>query len=188
MRIISGKLKGRRFILPRNLSLRPTTDRVKEGLFNILSHKQSLKNLIILDLFCGTGNITYEFASRDVLKVQAIDSHFHCVQYVRKTLEKFQITGQCKVIQEDAFIFLKRTPLQNYDLVFADPPYDFSTKKLQYLLEILLYKDWIKESGCLILEHSSRWTVPNIFFYTSYTKKYGKVHLSFFKKEENNYL
>ncbi|WP_103327076.1 RsmD family RNA methyltransferase [Bacteroidetes bacterium endosymbiont of Geopemphigus sp.] len=183
MRIISGKLKGRKLTPPKNLSLRPTTDRAKEGLFNILSHKRNLENLIILDLFCGTGNITCEFASRGVLEVQAVDSHFHCVQYIQSTLEKFQLTEQCKVFQEDVFVFLSRMPLKPYDLVFSDPPYDLSAEKLQYLIKTLLHKDWIKETGCLILEHSGRWKVPDVPFYTSYTKKYGGVHLSFFEKE-----
>lgn len=184
MRIISGKLRGRTLLPPNNSHVRPTTDRAKEALFNILSHKWDLEHIIALDLFCGTGNITYEFASRGALEVEAVESHFNCVRYIQKTLEKFELTQQCKVYQEDVFSFLRKNPTKAYDLIFADPPYDFSDEKLQRLINLLLYeKSWIKQTGCFILEHSGKWTVPNMPSYFHYTKRYGRVHLSFFEKE-----
>ena len=85
MRIISGTHKGRRITAPKKLPSPPTTDRSKEGLFNILQHRLDFETLNVLDLFSGTGNISYEFASRGVAKITAVDQNRHCVNFIKTT-------------------------------------------------------------------------------------------------------
>ena len=85
MRIISGNHKGRKIFVSKRLPVRPTTDRAKEGIFNILNHKISFFDLNVLDLFSGTGNISYEFASRGAFKVTSIDKNKHCIDFIKKT-------------------------------------------------------------------------------------------------------
>jgi len=85
MRIISGTFKGKRLQAPKNLPVRPTTDMAKEGLFNILNNRYYFDELNVLDLFSGTGNIAYEFASRGSIYITAVDANFGCIKYIEKT-------------------------------------------------------------------------------------------------------
>ena len=84
MRIISGNHKGRKLIAPNNLPVRPTTDRAKESLFNILQNRYNISKVKVLDLFSGTGNISYEFASRNVNKITAVDKNIKCTNFINK--------------------------------------------------------------------------------------------------------
>ena len=94
MRIISGTHKGRRLVAPKKLPVRPTTDRSKEGLFNILQHKYDLKNTSVLDLFSGTGSISYEFGSRGVNNITAVDQNKNCIDFIRMTSESLKLKIQ----------------------------------------------------------------------------------------------
>ena len=98
IRIISGSAKGRRLLAPKNLPVRPTTDRAKEGLFNILQHQFSFENIVVLDLFSGTGNISYEFASRGVSEITAVEQNRKCIAFIDKTSEvlDFQFTAMAE--------------------------------------------------------------------------------------------
>ena len=93
MRIISGKNKGQRIIFPKNLPVRPTTDMAKESIFNILSNKFSFKNKSVIDLFSGSGNISYEFASRSCQAITAVDNNIKCTSFMKKIKEQFQINN-----------------------------------------------------------------------------------------------
>ena len=92
MRIISGKNKGKRITAPKKLPVRPTTDMAKEALFNILNNRLNLNGIGILDLFSGTGNIAYEFASRGASQITAVDENFDCVKFIKKTSEELDMT------------------------------------------------------------------------------------------------
>ena len=105
MRIISGTHKGRRISVPKNLPVRPTTDRSKEGLFNILQHRLEFESLTVLDLFSGTGNMSYEFASRGVSKITAVDQNRHCVNFIQKTAGNLEL--DINTIQSECITFLK---------------------------------------------------------------------------------
>ena len=122
MRIISGSHKGRRVIAPKKLPVRPTTDRSKEGLFNILQHRLNFESLHVLDLFSGTGNISYEFASRGIANITAVDQNRHCVNFIKKTATDIGLT--INSLQSDSITFLKKK-VSHYDLIFGDPPYDW---------------------------------------------------------------
>ncbi|MEG2070873.1 MAG: RsmD family RNA methyltransferase, partial [Bacteroidales bacterium] len=104
MRIISGRNKGRKIVAPTGLPVRPTTDLGKESLFNILNNYFYFDRIKVLDLFAGTGNITYEFASRDAVSVLAIDNEQHCVDFIRETIGKLAYEN-VTVLKNDAFVF-----------------------------------------------------------------------------------
>jgi 16S rRNA (guanine966-N2)-methyltransferase len=149
MRIISGLHKGRQLQAPTKLPVRPTTDRAKEALFNWLQHRYDLREVKALDLFTGTGNISYELGSRGCKKLTAVDQHIGCCRYVKATAELLQLPIQ--VVQADVFSYLKRA--EPADLVFADPPYDHP--ELKRLPDLILQQQLVLPDGVLILEHPS---------------------------------
>lgn len=121
MRIISGKYKGQ---LLNNFSadhIRPTTDRVKETLFNILQNE--LPGAKVLDLFAGTGNLGLEALSRGAEEVVFVESHPKSLDIIRKNIEKLKITEKYTIVNKDVLRFLETAPNTTYDVIFADPPF-----------------------------------------------------------------
>ena len=149
MRIISGDYKGQKIIFPKNLPVRPTTDIAKESIFNILNNKYSFNEISILDLFAGSGNISYEFYSRGVKDVLAVDSNLKCINFIKK--ESSRLRMNISIIKADVFKFFK-TKLK-VDVIFADPPYSMDTKKLHLIIELIHKNHFLKENGTFILEH-----------------------------------
>ncbi len=177
MRIISGKNKGRRIQAPKNLPVRPTTDMAKESLFNILRNHYHLEGLSVLDLFAGTGNIAYEFCSRGAEKVMAVDGNIHCIKFITKTSEDLDFP--LEVVKSDVYKFLEKSPFQ-FDIIFADPPYDFEEDKFLAIAQMVFERKLLKEEGMLIIEHSKFTSLeshPNF----SFSKKYGGNVFSFFE-------
>lgn len=150
MRIISGLHKGRQLSAPKNLPVRPTTDRAKEALFNWLMHRYHLPDLQFLELFAGTGNISFEMASRGCVQLLAVDQHPGCCQFIRKTAA--QLNMPIQVQQADVFRFIARA--QPADFIFADPPYDLPN--LNSLPDLIFERQLIKEAGVLVVEHDRR--------------------------------
>jgi len=150
MRIISGTHKGRRIAAPKNLPVRPTTDRSKEGLFNILQHRLEFDTLSVLDLFSGTGNMSYEFASRGVSNITSVDQNRNCIHFIQKTATELSLN--INSIQSESTLFLKKN-LQDYSLIFADPPYDWEAEA--YLSLLRLAKQRLDTDGMIIFEHSN---------------------------------
>ncbi|MFC4219083.1 RsmD family RNA methyltransferase [Flagellimonas marina] len=177
MRIISGKYKGRRLIAPKKLPVRPTTDMAKEGLFNILNNRYYLDELRVLDLFSGTGNISFEFASRGTEDIIAVDGFAGCVQFISKTAQElgFSITP----IKSDVFKYLQRTP-EKFNLVFADPPYDFETTQFLNIADLVFQNEFLLEDGLLIIEHSDQTDLSKHEHFTE-SRKYGGSIFSFFE-------
>jgi 16S rRNA (guanine966-N2)-methyltransferase len=182
MRIISGEHKGRVINAPKSLPVRPTTDFAKESIFNILNNHFDFEGLKILDLFCGTGNITYEFASRGSTDITCVDNNYPCCEFVKKTIAAFKM-DQVKVTKSDALSFLKKT-LSNYDIIFADPPYDMDAEKFQSIPELVFSKNILKPNGWLIIEHGERTIFSNHKNFIEH-RKYGNVNFSIFKKRED---
>ncbi len=176
MRIIGGNYKGRRINPPVNLPVRPTTDLAKESLFNILNNLIDFSGLRVLDLFAGTGSISYEFISREAELVTAVDINFKCVAFLKKTAALLGMKG-LMIIRADVFRFLNHSPATPYDLIFADPPFDM--KEIGTLPDIIFTKKWLKQEGRLIIEHPADvdFTVHTHF---SQKRRYGKVNFSFF--------
>ncbi len=176
MRIISGTYKGKRLTAPKNLPVRPTTDFAKEGLFNILSTRIDFEELSVLDLFSGTGNISFEFASRGVPNINAVDAHFGCIKYIDSVAEElaFPITA----IKEDALKHLQRAT-GNYDIIFADPPYNFTVTELESLVTAVFQNKLLSEDGMFIIEHSKHNDISTVNNFSE-MRKYGGSVFSFF--------
>lgn len=151
MRIISGQFKSRRFTAPKYLPVRPTTDRAKEALFNILGHQYFLDELKVLDLFAGIGSISFEFASRGTTDITAVDQDKGCTDFISQTANALGIEFQ--VFTQDVTKFLSQVKIP-YDIIFADPPYDLTEDEFTTLIETIFDNNLLKEDGIFILEHS----------------------------------
>ena len=176
MRIISGKYRGKRIVAPKRLPVRPTTDMAKEGLFNILNNRYFFNELNVLDLFTGTGNISYEFASRGVLHITAVDQNAHCVRFVAQT--SASLGSEIKTVKSDALKFLHDTG-QTLDIIFADPPYAFTAKECEKIVEAIFKKDLLSQDGLLIIEHAPQTDLCSLPHFQE-SRKYGSSVFSFF--------
>lgn len=177
MRIISGKLKGKRITAPKNLPVRPTTDMAKESLFNILNNHYYFDGISVIDLFSGTGNIAYEFASRGTQNIYAIDGNFNCVRFIHKTSQELDLP--INAYKSDVFKFLEKTNLKS-DIIFADPPYNWEASEFLKIANLVFEKNLLTEEGILIIEHSKH-TDLTYHEQFSYSKKYGGNVFSFFE-------
>jgi 16S rRNA (guanine(966)-N(2))-methyltransferase RsmD len=177
MRIIGGKLKGLKLNPPANLPVRPTTDKAKEALFNILQNQVELEGIKVLDLFTGTGNMGFEFASRYAESVLCVDRSFHCVKYVADTAKQHQLDN-IKTFKADVFKYLEQETGQ-YDIIFADPPYDIS--RIPEIATIVFDRNLLVPDGLLIVEHQSMQNLSNHPAFTE-QRRYGHSSFSFFTK------
>ena len=179
MRIISGIHKSKRLSAPKNLPVRPTTDMAKEALFNILNNSYYFDQVSFLDLFSGTGNISYEFASRGCTTITAIDGHYGCVKFISTTAKSLEM--DIDVYKSDVYKFLEKTHLKS-DIIFADPPYDFEKEKFENIVALVYKNDLLNSEGVLVIEHSKHTDLSDNKHFT-YSKKYGGNMFSFFEKE-----
>ncbi len=175
MRIISGKNKGRRILTPKNLPVRPTTDFAKESLFNILNNMILLVETDVLDLFAGTGNISYEFGSRESKSITAVDINHNCTRFIHQTAVKLNYKN-LYIIQADYKAFIKNTS-KTWDVIFADPPYNM--EGMEEIPKLIFDNQLLNPDGLFILEHNK-----NIDFakHTEFFdhRRYGKVNFTFF--------
>ena len=176
IRIISGKYKGRRITAPKKLPVRPTTDMAKEALFNILNNQYYFDDISVLDLFSGTGNISYEFASRGTTAITAVDDNFGCIKFINETAEAFEIP--INTIKSDVFKFLENSK-QQHTIIFADPPYEFELDVFSKIPELVFENNLLEEDGLLIVEHSKHTDLSQLNHY-SHSKSYGGNVFSFF--------
>lgn len=176
MRIISGKLGGRRISPPHNMPYtRPTTDIAKEGLFNILQNNLQLEGIKTLDLFGGTGCISYELASRGASEQVIVEKDPSMFQFIKKTADTLGIHHlQC--VKMDVFKFIDQCEEQ-FDLIFAGPPYALET--IDLLPIRIVEKALLKPNGVFILEHTPRNAYQNFPLFSS-ERNYGTTVFSFF--------
>lgn len=176
MRIIGGEHGGRRFNPPTHMPYtRPTTDIAKEGLFNMLQHKLDFTSIRTLDLFGGTGSISYELASRGVTDLTIVEKDIQMYQFIRKTAESLSLEN-FKVIKSDVFKFLQQCN-DSFDFIFAGPPYALQT--IDELPKLVMEKKLVKEGGIFVLEHTPRNDYKKTPFYQS-ERNYGTTVFSFF--------
>ncbi len=177
MRIISGQYKGRAINPPRNLRARPTTDFAKENLFNVLGNLIDFEECDVLDLFAGTGSISYEFASRGVKSVTSVEINSVHHAFIRQTAAQLGIRNLYPV-KANVFLYLRSCPKQ-FDLIFSDAPYDLENS--EQVIDLVLGEDLLRDEGFLIFEHSKGKDFsdhPNFW----QQRSYGSVQFSFFKK------
>ena len=182
MRIISGKNGGQLIKVPKNFKLRPTTDRSKEGVFNIISSYFNYDDLNVLDLFSGTGSISYEFASRGTKKITAIDLNSKHTNFIKSQSKRFNYDLQ--VIKFDVFKYLSVDKKNEYDIIFLDPPYMLELNKYISIIYKIFDFNMLKLNGFIIVEHSNKIDLDSIeMFYMK--RKYGGCYFSIFKNINN---
>jgi len=177
MRIISGKFGGRRINPPINMPhTRPTTDIAKEGLFNILQNRIDFEGVKTLDLFGGTGCISYELASRGAESLTIIEKDSVMHSFIKKNIETLKVEN-VKIIQMDVFSYLY-TCNETFDFIFAGPPYALNT--IDEIPKIIINKKLIAEDGYFVLEHTPRNDYENYSGF-SFKRNYGTTVFSFFE-------
>ncbi len=176
MRIIGGSKKGRVIQFPRDLPVRATTDFAKEGLFNILVNKIDFAETSVLDLFCGSGNISLEFASRGCKMITAVDQNFKCITFLKNISRDFDF--DIMTVKSEVIDFLNKTTSQ-FDLIFADPPY--AMENIEKVHQLVFEKKLLKDNGIFIIEHEIRAKLDALMHFTQH-RKYGNVNFSFFQQ------
>lgn len=178
MRIISGIYKGRRLTAPNKLPVRPTTDMAKEALFNILNNRYYFSDISVVDLFAGTGNISFEFASRGTENITAVDVHAGCVRFIDK------ISGEMGLgitaLKSDVFDYLEKAGAK-VDVIFADPFYNMPEVDFGKLVNLVFERDMLLEEGSLIVEHASKMDLSHLENFSE-KRKYGGTTFSFFDR------
>ncbi|MBK7560600.1 MAG: RsmD family RNA methyltransferase [Chitinophagaceae bacterium] len=176
MRIIGGEHGGRKFNPPGNMPhTRPTTDIAKEGLFNVLQNNFDFENLRTLDLFGGTGSISYELASRGVSDLTLVEKDQAMVDFIKKTSAALRIEN-IKVLRMDVFTFIKQCT-DTFDFIFAGPPYALTS--IDDLPRQIFQKKLLNKNGWFVLEHTPRNDYKSFPFYKS-ERNYGTTVFSTF--------
>ncbi len=177
MRIIGGQYARRIIHPPAGLPVRPTTDKAKEALFNVLANYFDFEGLAVLDLFAGTGGISYEFASRGAAEVLAVEKHPRCVEFINKTMRLLAL-DTLRVVRTDAFRFIRQCPTA-FDIIFADPPYEM--EDIESIPDLIFKQKLLCSGGWLVLEHSGRhsFAAHPAFFQN---RNYSKVHFTIFQE------
>ena len=180
MRIISGIYGGRVFQPPANMPFtRPTTDLAKGGLFNIIENNLDIKTLTTLDLFGGTGSISYELASRGATDLTIVEKDPQMSAFIQKTAHTLKISGM-KVIRMDVFKYIEQCSLQ-YDFIFAGPPY--ALQNIDDLPKAIFERQLLKENGWFVLEHTPRNSYKEHPFFRA-ERNYGTTVFSIFVNKQ----
>ena len=177
MRIIGGFLKGRKIHLPKKFQSRPTTDFAREALFNFLENEFDLSQSAAVDLFAGSGAISFELVSRGCSKVVCLEIDRFNLQGLYKNREEWKLESNLEILRQDAFKWPKRAK-QKFDIVFADPPFSITTK-FDALIENIFAAELLNSNGKLILEHPADWE-PAPTKYLVETRKFGNQPFSLF--------
>lgn len=181
MRIIGGKYGGRKFNPPNRMPYtRPTTDIAKEGLFNVLQHSLDFEELKTLDLFGGTGSISYELASRGVNDLTVVEKDNQMHEFIKKTAATLGIQ-QVKLVKMGVFRYLEQCP-EKYDLIFAGPPYALTN--IDDLPRLIFEKKLLNKEGWFILEHTPRNDYKSFPYYLK-EKNYGTTIFSIFEESRD---
>ncbi len=178
MRIISGIYKSRRFTLPKNLEARPTTDFAKENIFNVIHNRMDLEDAVALDLFSGTGSISFELISRGCKEVVCVEKNRVHYQFICKVQEELK-TKALWPLNGDVFKYLDNCR-QTFDFIFADPPYDL--KELAQIPTMILEKKLLNKGGLFVLEHPKKYDFSHFPEFIQ-QRVYGSVNFSLFTNE-----
>lgn len=182
MRIISGELGGRRINPPANMPhTRPTTDIAKEGLFNIIQNNLEIDTLKTLDIFGGTGSISYELASRGAKDLTIVEKDTAMYEFIKKTSQELKLTN-FKVIKMEVFKYLEQCTEQ-FDFIFAGPPYALTT--IDELPKKIVEKQLLKPKGWFVLEHTPRNNYENYPLFVT-ARNYGTTIFSIFVNKESD--
>ena len=179
MRIIRGKFGKRRFDVPKNITARPTTDFARENIFNVLENMLDFEGLTALDLFAGTGAISFEFVSRECSEVTAVEMANTQANFIKSVKQKLS-ADNLRVIKGDVFKFVE-TCSNKFDIIFADPPYDHP--RFGEIPSLILNSQMIKPGTLVIVEHSRDYDFSELPHFNE-QRTYGSVNFSLFQIPE----
>lgn len=175
MRIITGQYKGRHFDIPRSFKARPTTDFAKENIFNVLNAYIDFDGKQALDLFAGTGGISFELLSRGCSRVVSVEQDRDHHAFIGQCLKKLG-TGNCVPLRADAFRFVKSCR-QQFDFIFADPPY--ALRELPLIPDMIFDKGILADGGVFVFEHGKDHDFSSLPHFAE-RRTYGSVNFSIF--------
>lgn len=179
MRIVTGIYRGRHFDIPRSFKARPTTDFAKENIFNVLKGYLDFEDAMALDLFAGTGSISYELLSRGCASVVSVELDRDHARFISECLKKLG-TDKDVLIRGDVFRFLKSCH-QQFDFIFADPPY--ALPELTKIPSLIFEYGLLKENGIFVFEHGKQNNFSEHPHFVEH-RSYGSVNFSIFKASE----
>ena len=179
MRIIRGKYGRRRFDVPKNITARPTTDFARENIFNVLENLIDFEGIEALDLFAGTGAVSFELLSRGCSKVVAMEKASTQYNFIKK-VKGILNDENLKVIKGDVFKFIA-TSNEKFDFIFADPPYNL--ENFGEIPELVLNSELLKEGAIFVIEHSAAYDFSNLPHFLEH-RAYGSVNFSIFRLEK----
>ena len=178
MRIVSGKFGGRRFNPPTRIPARPTTEVAKEGLFNTLCGMTDFEDIKTLDIFGGTGSISYELASRGATNLTIVERDLASIEFIKKTVHDLGMLDNFNIFRIDVFKFIKQCTDQ-YNFIFAGPPYALDI--IDEIPELIFAHSLLLPDGIFVLEHTPRNDYQNHKYFLR-MKNYGTTVFSFFKQ------
>lgn len=178
MRVIAGTFRGRTLHTVRGLSVRPATDRVRQSLFDMLTHRVPLDGATVLDLFAGSGSLGIEALSRGAARAVFVEQDRDALDSLHDNLRTLGCDRRAQVVQQDALAFLRQPPTA-FDLVFADPPYAFPDTA--GLPSLIVGGGWVSRDGYLLIEHTREVTFAPVPACTpGPVKRFGRTIISFF--------
>ena len=179
MRIIAGSARGRKLISPSDYDVRPTIDRVKESMFNIIN--PYIRDAVILDLFSGTGNLALEALSRGAEKAYLVDNSRKSLSIIKENIEILKFQEKCTVIEND-YISAIKDMKEKVDIIFLDPPYN--KEFISNSLSIIEQNDILNEDGIIVVEHKNEEKIPsdNEYLEIIKSKKYGIMTITIYRK------
>ena len=184
MRVIAGQYRGRTLHTVRDLSVRPATDRVKQTLFDMLANRLQLEGADVLDLFAGSGALGIEAISRGAARATFVEHQDDAVLFLEQNLRTLGCEGSGAIYEMDAMTFL-RTHRESYDLVFADPPYEFG--QTQEIPPTVFDGGFVRPGGYLLIEHQQGLTFTDGDGYTAGPrKKFGRTVVTFFTRSTHS--
>jgi 16S rRNA (guanine966-N2)-methyltransferase len=160
MRIISGKFKGRHFKVPKSKEIRPTTDRVRETLFNLLNNRLDFNGTKVLDIYAGSGSLGLECLSRGASEIHFVEKNFFIYKNLEENIKLFNAMENCKIYKTEALKFSEMNIHNDYDLVLADPP--FFKDDIYKVVENLLSNKYLAEDGFILIERSIQTKLKDI--------------------------
>ena len=176
MRIIRGKYGRRRFDVPHNITARPTTDFARENIFNVIENLTDLEGETALDLFGGTGAVSYELLSRGCSSVTIVEKASTQLAFIRKVKELLG-DDNLKIVRADVFKFIQ-TCKEQFDFIFADPPYDLPN--FAEVPPLILNSGMVKEGTLVVIEHSKAFDFSSLPHFLEH-RVYGSVNFSIFR-------
>lgn len=179
MRVITGSARGRRLSELSGKDTRPTTDRVKEGLFNVIQF--DIEGRRVLDLFAGTGQLGIECLSRGAAHCTFVDQRKDAAALIRENLRTTRLEERARVVQGEALSFLQRAP-ERYHLIFLDPPYD--SNLLNSTIKTIAGIDILAGNGIIICESRADQELPELPlpFQKSKDYRYGRIKVTLYRK------